>query len=200
MANRYFNSQFLYNFQTMMVFLECNFLVGSSGAVSSTKGSGISSITHVGTGTYKIQFDDMYSRYLGGQFGFQAGVTGSSVPAASIVSGTTYIITSVGTTDFSAIGLPSGVTAAVGVAFTATGAGTGTGTVKAVGTSGITTCEVIGDPSLTLSNPTDPYILVQTLGPTDATHTALIPTDPTSGCTMDFIFFLRNSKNKGKGE
>ena len=46
--------------------------------------------------------------------------------ADEIISGRTYTITNVGTTDFTAIGAASN---AVGVSFTASGAGTGTGTV-----------------------------------------------------------------------
>jgi len=54
----------------------------------------------------------------------------TSLTAGSLVSGITYKITSVGTTDFTAIGASSNT---VGVVFQATGAGTGTGTVVTVG-------------------------------------------------------------------
>ena len=49
----------------------------------------------------------------------------SSVNAGSFVIGTSYVITSVGTTDFTAIGASEN---SIGVKFTATGAGSGTGT------------------------------------------------------------------------
>ena len=55
----------------------------------------------------------------------QVGVSSGAVAAASINSGTTYEIVTVGTTDFTAIGASANT---VGVQFTATGAGTGTGT------------------------------------------------------------------------
>jgi len=49
----------------------------------------------------------------------------STVNAGSFVNGTTYVITSVGNTDFTAIGASEN---AIGVKFTATGAGSGSGT------------------------------------------------------------------------
>ena len=52
-----------------------------------------------------------------------------AVTAGSFVSGTTYIIDSVGTTNFTAIGASANV---AGVQFTATGAGSGTGTARPV--------------------------------------------------------------------
>lgn len=55
------------------------------------------------------------------------GVAGTSVTAGSFVPGDTYIITAIGTTDFTAIGALSNT---VGIAFTATGAGAGTGTAN----------------------------------------------------------------------
>lgn len=50
-----------------------------------------------------------------------------TVTAGSFVTGTKYIIVTVGTTDFTAIGAASN---AIGVVFTATGAGSGTGTAS----------------------------------------------------------------------
>ncbi|HEX9979606.1 MAG TPA: GEVED domain-containing protein [Flavobacterium sp.] len=57
-----------------------------------------------------------YSYYL---------VAGTNVAAASIVAGNTYVITSVGTTNFTLIGAAANT---VGTTFVATAAGTGTGT------------------------------------------------------------------------
>jgi hypothetical protein len=55
---------------------------------------------------------------------------GTVVTAGSFSSGTEYIITTVGTTDFTAIGAASNT---VGVVFTSTGSGTGTGTATTTG-------------------------------------------------------------------
>lgn len=59
----------------------------------------------------------------------------SSVTAGSFVTGTTYWITTVGTTDFTAIGASSNT---VGTSFTATGAGSGTGTATPLPTTSST--------------------------------------------------------------
>ena len=55
-----------------------------------------------------------------------------SIDAVDMVAGLSYVITSVGDTDWKAVGGTT-ATAAVGDIFTATGAGTGTGTVYQVG-------------------------------------------------------------------
>jgi hypothetical protein len=59
------------------------------------------------------------------------GYTGTSVTAGSFVIGSTYIITSVGTTTFTAIGASANT---VGVVFIATGVGSGSGTANLIGT------------------------------------------------------------------
>ena len=53
---------------------------------------------------------------------------GSAVAASALVVGTGYRIESLGTTNWTACGLPAGVTAAVGLTFVATATGAGTGT------------------------------------------------------------------------
>ncbi len=55
------------------------------------------------------------------------GLGGTSVAAGSFVAGNTYIITALGTTDFTLIGAASNT---VGIAFKATGAGAGSGTAN----------------------------------------------------------------------
>ena len=63
-------------------------------------------------------------------YGFYGSISASSVTAGSFVVGTSYKITSIGTTDFTLIGASSNT---VGTVFTATGAGTGTGTANVNG-------------------------------------------------------------------
>ena len=65
------------------------------------------------------------------------------VAAGSFVTDDEYIIVTVGTTDFTAIGAASNT---VGVIFTATGAGTGTGTAKPRSTSASFTAVYAGSP------------------------------------------------------
>lgn len=194
LANRFFN-QFLFNLNHMMVYLECNFVVGASGAVGTTKGSGIASIVKLATaGTYQVNFQDPYYRYLGGSSGFVSPVSGTPVAAGSFVTGTTYIIISPGTTNFQAVGLATGIVPQPGVAFTATGPGSGTGSVETAAASGIMSVEIIGDPNTTINNSSSPYMIVQCLNSSGA------PTNPAAGSVMGFEFFLRNSNVKGKGE
>ncbi len=200
MASRSFYQQ-LFSLNPDLTFLECNFVVGSTGAVGTTKGSGIKSIVRQDVGTYQINLTDSYNRYLGGDSGFVSPLTGSATDPHSEATGHVYVITTVGNTDWTSAGLPAGVTPAVGVAFALTAQpAAGTGRVKAVSSSGINAVEVIGDSNLTCSNPTNPYLIVQCLGPTDATHTAQIPVDPAAGSVMGLTFFFRNSSLKGKGE
>jgi len=196
MANRRF-TQFHYTMHAKPVLIDCNFAVGSSGAVGTTKGPGVSSITHLGTGAYKIKLQDNYYKFYGLRWWIKSPVTGGSVGAASLVASTIYEITSVGSTDWNAVGLPSGISAAAGMSFMASGAGSGTGTAKAIGVSGINTVEVVGDPNLQLGpigvNNQGAIIIVQCLGPTDATTTTQIPKDPASGSILGLELYLSDS-------
>lgn len=208
MANRRF-TQFMYSLHTMPVILDCNFLVGSTGAVTAgtVKGPGIYALTRLAVGTYKVQFQDNYNKFFGMTSWFGSPVTGSNVAATALVPGTIYTITALGTTttaNWVTAGVPVGVTPAVGVAFLAAATSSGNGTAKAVGASGDYGIEVVGLPNTTLTvNPSVPgagYVVVQTLGPTDATHPAQIPIDPASGTTVGMSFYLSNSSNTVQGE
>ncbi len=120
-----------------------------------------------------IQFNNNYNYYLGGFSGFVSPPTGGAL--TSVTNHSVYIIASVGTTtaaQWLAKGVPAGVTAAVGVAFVAiaTGALGGTGTVKVAGSTGVSSVEAVGNPSLTTNSNIGPngglYLLVQFLGQT----------------------------------
>ena len=182
----------------MPVYLECSAVIdsGQSIGVRSVKGSGIASITKIATGQYKVQLEDAYNRYLGGMSGFVSPVTGN-INATSMSAGTTYIIRTLGTTTqamWEAAGLPKGVTALPGVAFSASAAAAAsTGTVSTASASGIDHVEVVGDPNLTIGNPTNPYFIIQTLA-------SGVATAPADGSVMGLTILLRNSSNKGKGE
>jgi len=76
---------------------------------------------------------------------FDAAAVGPAVTAGSFSIGTLYVIATVGTTDFTAIGAASNT---VGVEFTATGVGAGTGTATAKRyrqLSGASTNTLLGD-------------------------------------------------------
>ncbi len=101
--------------------------------------------------------------------------------------------------DWNGVGLPRGITPAVGASFVAThtGAGASTGTVKALGVSGISSIEVIGDPNLTLapqpqggSPNVGGWILIQFLGATNSGTTTLIPTAPAAGSLVNLSFYV----------
>jgi hypothetical protein len=190
MANKY-GYQFLYSYNPMLTFVEGNFVVGASGAVGTVKGSGIDSITKLSTGTYQIKLQEGYPRYLSGTAGAVAPTTGSAVNAGSFSVGTTYVIASVGSTDFAAAGMNSSLTADVGVPFVATAVGSGSGTALAVGDSGIVSVEVVGNPNLTVPSG---IIIIQCMS--DAGAVA----NPASGSVIGFTMMLRNSTLPGKGE
>lgn len=129
--------------------------IGASGAVSSSTGTGVSGVTKLTTGIYQIQTIENYNGYIGSFFEKQSPAIGSNVNDGSFVTNTLYQITAVGTTDWHAAGLNSGLTAAVGQTFVATGAGgAGTGTAKAVGSTGIGVIEVPYNPQQMLDNST----------------------------------------------
>jgi hypothetical protein len=196
MANRLFQ-QFAFSLVKYPVTIECNALIGASGATSSLKGSGVTSLTRVAAGTYKLVLEDDYYRFFNLNVFFRAPTTGAAITAGSFVSGTLYQIVTVGTTDYSLVGLDTGVTAAPGVPFVATGVGAGTGTVLAIGHAGIYAYNVSGDPQLTVSRSGAIHgsvIYFKTL------NSAGAATDPTSGSQMFVQVLLRNSSVKGKGE
>lgn len=146
----------------MPVELEGEAVIGAAGAVSSSSGGGIASITHKGTGVYEVKLKDTYYKFRNLQVSFYGPVTGAAVVGGAFVAGTLYQIQSLGNTtqaQWVAAGLPSGVTAAVGVPFVASAVGAGTGTVKALGKSGVAACEIAGNPQQTVTALAYPYFL-----------------------------------------
>lgn len=155
-------------------------------------------------GIIVVQFGDPYYKYLSGDFQIIAPNTGSNLTSVSAT--VAYVITSVGTgtqAQWQAIGLPAGVTPAVGAAFIATASTTvpGSGTVKVQTNSGISCIEVLGDPNATLApvgvKSPQPApggsIILQTLAATSSSVTTLIPTAPAAGSTVSLTFYLNNS-------
>lgn len=185
--------------------LEGNFVVGSTGAVGTLKGSGITSVTRLSTGVYKVTLEDQYNRYLYGSISFVSPQVSSAINDGSFVAGTMYQIASVGTTNWTAAGLPAGVKPAVGVPFKAASVGgSGSGTVKAIGNSGIVTVEAMGDCNPLLqpgsASSGGGTIIFQCLGATSSGSTVLIPTDPAPASVCAMLFILRNSSVASKGE
>lgn len=194
MASRLFK-QFLYSLNPMLSYIEGSFNVGATGAVSGVIGSGVDTVTRLKAGVYQIVLQDNYNRIVDASFDGIAGVTGASVAAGSLVTGTLYSITAVGSTDWTAItGYPDEITAAIGVSFVAGGTGSGTGTAKAVGTVGWDSANLMGNPNkMIYASNQGALVLFQTV-------LAGTVADPTNGSSIRFGLWLRNSSVLGKGE
>ena len=194
MANRRFY-QFTFSLNPALTYIQGSFQVGSAGAVSNVKGSGIKNVEHLATGIYRVDFTDEYNRYLQGTVGLVAPLAGAIKYANTVVTGTAYVITNPGNTNWNAIGLPAGVVAAQGMSFVATGTtAAGTGSCYGIGTTGIFVTEMMGDPNPSIGQAVAPYVMFQFL------NAAGSQTDPASGSTVGFDAMLRNSSVKGKGE
>lgn len=211
MANSRLN-QFMYTKHGKPVIIDVDVPIGATGAVGTLAGgAGISSIARNAAGIYQINFIDPYSKFLGMSWNMWSPNSGSSilVSSAGTTSGTTYVITIVGTTTtagWQTLGLPVGVTPAVGVAFKATATTTATGTgavqVQAAAGSTITAVEMIGNPGLTIY-PTGlgaalPYVICQCLAATNSSTTTLVATDPANGSTLSLEFYFSDSSNLAK--
>jgi hypothetical protein len=108
-----------------------NYKWQSAGIYDSTGGGDNLIIAHPGVNLSDISSNvdtALYYATAGSSSDTFTGVyNGTSVTAGAFSIGTTYVITSVGTTTFTAIGAAANT---VGVVFTATGAGSGTGTAS----------------------------------------------------------------------
>lgn len=211
MANTRF-TQFVGTKHGSPVFLDVRIPIGATGAVGTLgSGAGISSVTRNAAGIYQINLLDSYNKYLGLMWSVESPNSGSDVLVASAgtVSGTTYVITTVGTTTtagWQSLGLGVGITPAVGVAFkaTATTTATGTGAVQTQINSGIVAIESLGVPSLSTfvtgvnALTVKPYVIIQTLAATNSSTTTLVPTDPVSGCALKLVLYFSNSSNVSK--
>lgn len=205
MANRSFTRSF-FTPHVFPVLLDCNIAIGATGAVGTVNGPGISSVTRLAAGVYKILFQDNYNKLFGVEAFFKAPVTGSNVLATALTPGVVYEITALGTTtqaNWVTAGVPSGTTAAVGTSFLAAATSSGNGTAKAVGVSGIASVEVVGLSNTQLYSSTvgqGGYIIIKTLAATDASTTTLVATDPASGSIMYLQIYLSNSSVVVQGE
>lgn len=173
MANRNFSSGGkLYSMHTMPVLVDCNFVVDSTNGnglgIRTLKGPLVANVymntsatpasgnPNPAAGSILIQLQDNYNRSLSG---FDARVSPvSGTPLTATTAGTPVIIVSLGTAtaaQWQAKGLPTGVTAAVGVAFVPTASGTIGGSaaveIAAATGTGIASIETLGDPNLSIA-------------------------------------------------
>lgn len=107
-----------------------------------------------------VQFTNNFNYYLNGFVQAQAPVTGSiKIDNSVLTAGQAYVISTLGnstTAQWQAVGLPAGITPAVGVSFIATvvgaGANTSTSRVSTPTTSGVFGAEIVGSPGLMLAS------------------------------------------------
>jgi hypothetical protein len=193
MANRNWASGGkIYSMHVMPVLLDANCTIDSTatGKTKNLKGPGVSSITRIATGTYKVVLQDNYNKVYSVLGSIISPSTGS-VAVTAAVSGTVYVIKTLGNTttaQFVAMGLPAGITPAVGVTFAATGAGVGTATLSTPAASGVDAVELAGDPNTTIASipQGSAYIIVRTLLNNAAA-------DPVDGSTLELAIYLSNS-------
>lgn len=126
-----------------------------------------------------VQFKNNFNVYLNTLSGYISSTTGSiKIDNSAMTAGQVYVITTLGNATaakWTAIGVPAGVTAAVGVSFVAlTNGGAGNTLTSRVSTptvSGISSIEVIGTPSTMIANSNiasngGAYLFLQFLAPT----------------------------------
>lgn len=159
-------------------------------------------------GIIMIQLEDTYQRPLAVHVGALSPI---GTPSTATVSGALELITSLGTATLAqwlAVGLPVGVTPAVGVAFVPTSTATigGSASVAPASKSGISVYEGYGDARLQNAvNPAAPgtqgmYVFLQCLAATDSATTTLIETAPANGTVIAVDFYLSNSSVQVDGQ
>lgn len=212
MANRWFN-QFFYALHKMPALIDCNFVVdntnGNGLGIRSLKGPGVANVfmhttatpapgnPNPAPGVIILQLQDTYFRYFGGFSGQVTPVSGT--PLTATVANTAYVIVALGTAtpaQWYAVGLPQGLTPAVGQAFIATASATigGGAAVEGTGASGIDHIEVLGDPNQTIGTPNvPPYIVLQCWF--EGAVTA-----PANGTVINLTSYLSNSSVTVQGE
>lgn len=175
MANRNFASGGkMYSMHVMPVQIDCNFIVDNTATngISSLKGptvqavymhtSASASSTNPAAGTIIVQLQDNYNQLMSFDFGIQSPNSGSDVKIdnSAMTAGVAYTITTLGNASaakWAAIGVPAGVTAAVGVSFiAATNGGAGntlTSRVQASAAagSGVASIEIVGQPNQSIA-------------------------------------------------
>lgn len=155
-----------------------------------------------------VKLQDNYNALYAMDYMISSPLSGSGITiatASSLTVGSVYTITVVGSTttaQWQAVGVPVGITPAVGVSFVATAtSGSGTGQVQASSFSGVTQLEVVGDPDVTLTSSaatvigtgSGAYLVLKAVGPTDSTHTTPILKAPATGTKLYLKMLFSNS-------
>lgn len=196
--------------------LSCSFVVDSANVnglgLKNLSGAGIGQIfmntsqtpaagsPNPAVGLIMIQLAKGYSAFQFADASLQSPVSGTPI---NVTTGTTkglaYVIQTLGTTaldQWQKLGLPVGITPAVGASFIAiaTTTATGTGTIevpKATG-SGVYALELIGDPSLSAlpSDGSGAWVLLQALAATSSSVATPLRTAPADGTEIRLQFVM----------
>lgn len=228
MANSRY-TQFFYTKHAMPMLIDCNFIVDADNVnglgIRSLVGPGVSAVymhtsatplagnPNPAAGFIYVKLQDNFYKYYAGYGAVTSPQSGSSILVASagVVAGTTYVITILGTTTtagWQSLGLPVGITPALGVPFVATATTTATGTgavqVPHANGAGISYIEAIGSGSLTLGpsglGRTSPYLIFRTMGATDASTTTPIAVAPREESIISLAMYVSNSSVVVAGE
>lgn len=218
MSNRNYIGSRIYTGHAMPVMLDCNFTVTPSNAAgitnlvgayvknvfmnSSSPGGGNPDPVN---GTIVVQLNDIYSRIYAVELcGATAPASGSDIKIddSAMTAGTAYTITTLGDASLAkwrAIGVPVGITPAVGVTFIAASNG-GAGDVltsrvqaSAAAGTGVASVEMLGNPQLLI---TPSATAGQSYGSSiilQCRDYAGAAVAPATGSTLYLRFYLSNS-------
>lgn len=176
MANRNFASAGkIYSGHVMPVIIDCNFVVAATAGagISSLKGPYVNAVymhssspsasnPNPANGTIVVQLADNYSRMYAFDFSIIAPGSGSDVKVdnSALTAGIAYSISILGdytVPQWHTLGVPAGITPAVGVSFIAASAGTAGNTstsrvqTSAAAGSSVASIEMLGNPNLLVS-------------------------------------------------
>lgn len=184
--------QFFFSKHKMLTCITGVVNFGASGSVSSASGNGVYGVTLLTTGIYQIKLVENFNGFVKFFTKMYGGTTGSAVASGSLVTGTQYQITTVGTSTWSSAGFDSDFTPAVGSVFVATGTTSGTGFAKAITGSAVANVELAQVNSSMLQNNN------ASLGKGSAFTVSMYDyagalVAPANGSAMGFMFYLRNS-------
>ena len=234
MANRnYASAGKIYSMHVKPVLLDCNFVVDSANGnglgIRSLKGPMIQNVfmhtsaspglgnsnpatlnvpvlnPNPAAGTIIVQFQDNFNRSFSGCNAIVSPVSGT--PLTSVVANVAYTIVALGTAtaaQFQAVGLPKGVTPAIGASFIASASaaigGSAAVEVAAAAGSGVMSIETLGDPNATIApDPTQSqgfgaYVILQCRN-----NSAAIAA-PADGSVISLQFLLSDSSVQVMGE
>lgn len=221
----------MFSGHAMPVQIDCNFVVDSTNGnglgIRSLKGPYVKAVymhtsatpaagsPNPAAGTIVVQLEDNFSRILTGSHAVVSPVSGSAlkIDNSALTAGVAYIITTLGDASLAkwhAMGVPAGVTPAVGVAFIAAsdGGSANTSSSRVMATadagSGVFSIETVGDSNLAIApDPTanqgfGAQIILQCRK--DSSSDAPTVAAPADGSVISLNFLLSNSSVVLAGE